>query len=226
MDLPPEHRARSLAVILGEEGLAPDATLLPPTTPHPGPDGLSALVSTVEVTLAQTPDVLLINLSLDHRYPVIQSRAVRAVLRRAWDAGCLPIVAAGNAQHDLADARDLESGRALQGVPEVQDPSWLLVGALHPQTGAAMGTTGPGVHCRHWGHNVKVPGIRRFSGSSAAAAVVTGLALLLVGGMRAQGQVWTPRSLRDTLADPRSQDPHGMPILQRLLTACGLDAAA
>ena len=221
-----DHGTRSLGLVLGSStGQAPSGTLAALACPAPG---LSVIASTHQAMLAclqAQPDVLLVNLCFNHRWPLVFAERIRVLARQAWAQGCLCVFPAGNAGLDLDQELDVETGSlALLG-----EEAWLMVGAVDPESVERVGNVGRCIHTfGHTQHRTTsvemqgdtfVPGhTSQFGGTSAAAAQLSGMAMALAAGL----QTWTPGQLKAQLTSQDTLGADGVPSLSRVLERAGL----
>lgn len=129
--------------------------------------------------------------------------AVYAAVRLASAKGIVVVEAAGNGAEDLSawtgptgrrlsrEDRDLDSGAILVGAAHgevVTDPAGPVEG--HRWNAGALSNYGERVDCYCWGGSVIAPlavGYGSFGGTSAAAAIVAGVAAVVQGMQRAAG---------------------------------------
>ncbi|MFT5585164.1 MAG: hypothetical protein ACI9VR_002752 [Cognaticolwellia sp.] len=216
-----DHGTRTLGLVLGHStGLAPQGVLAALACPAPGKSIIASLHQAMRSCLQAEPDVLLVNLCFNHRWPVVYAESIRALARQAWDRGCLCVFPAGNAGLDL----DLESDVETERLALLGEESWLVVGAVNPESGERVGNVGRCIHTL--GHTqqhstsvemegkIFVPGhVPHFGGTSAAAAQLSGMAMALAAGM----QTWTPAQLKAQLTCLENLESDGVPRLSRVL---------
>lgn len=180
--------------------------------------------------------------------PVEVQALERDAIQLAVSLGVIVIEPAGNGASNLDDVALFWGGAFVEGEAAFEDSGAILVGASTPPDHGSrllIGNTGSNfgsrVNCFAWGAEVWTAGRNgvdpdqraygTFSGTSAAAAIIAGVAVLVQSYYRAQtGSVLSPLQMRALLSDPangldRSNLGLGvMPDLRRVLPALGLQA--
>jgi len=168
--------------------------------------------------------------------PVVLKAIQSAVAR-----GITVVEAAGDGGLDLRVVRQKSWGHFLDpGSPDFRDSGAILVGAAtarSPHSRIAGSTYGRRIDCFAWGEHVVTTGdgfqgeqiddfTDTFGGTSAAAAIVAGVAVVVQGIAKARlGRPLEPAELRDLLRDPAngtaSASPDDligvMPDLQKII---------
>ena len=221
---------------------------------------LAAVAAVVDETLDDegqrvlaAGDVLLVEVQRAYR-PCEIDHADFEALRLASAHGLVVVEAAGNGGHDLDAYRD-ERGRAIlaRGRSGYRESGALVVGAASDGPGhdrLPSSCFGRRVDCFGWGRGVVTAGYgdlaadgtapqgdytRRFSGTSAAAPMVAGVAALVQEAhLRVAGNRLSNRELRVLLADPGTGTRQGrrvrgaigvMPDAGAILRRLGLGTA-
>lgn len=225
-----DHGTRSLGLVLGSStGLAPGGILAAVACPAPGTSVIASMHEAMLACLKAQPDVLLVNLCFNHRWPLVYAGTIRALARQAWDQGCLCVFPAGNAGLDLDQELDVETEK----LASLGQESWLVVGAVDPESGQRVGNVGRCIHSlghtRQRSTSVHMEGERfvpahvdRFGGTSAAAAQLSGMAMALAGAVRKAQMPSTPALLKRHLTSPETLRSDGVPRLSRVLERAGL----
>lgn len=186
---------------------------------------------TFATTLLRHGDVLLVEAQADLPLPngrVVEDlpaevdAQVRANIRKAVNAGIVVIEPAGDGDHDLDAVTDtgLPGGvRLFPNPPGGSDSGAVMVGATRnpvpgaAQTGWAGTCTGARVDCRCPGENVYTPTVNgnytpAFGGTSAAAAIAAGLAILIQSrSIQRHGAPKDPEEVRRLLRPPHLENP-------------------
>lgn len=191
-------------------------------------------------------DILLLEVQRGY-LPAEADHADFDAIRLAASQGVLVVEAAGNGGLDL-DAYVDETGRRpfARQTREFQDSGAVLVGAARPEVPhprAEFSNFGARVDCYGWGEDVTTAGYgdlivsqrsqdlytNTFRGTSSAAPMVAGAAILLITFYRqlhGDERAPSPRRLRRLLSDPRTGTPQGpsvpgaigvMPNLQAIM---------
>jgi Subtilase family len=183
-------------------------------------DDVASKITLATNTLS-TGDVLLLELQEDKR-PVERNRAVFQAIRLATGVGIVVIEGAGNA------------GVNLDSEPFMRDSGAIIVGACSPSVpharwvdAPAGGNFGSRIDCYAWGDGVFTTGARNdpvqsnsyfnFSGTSAAAAIIAGVCLLIQNLQRqAGGAPLNSRAMRDILRNPNNGTASAVPLNDRI----------
>lgn len=247
------HGTEVLGVIAGSGpgviGLAPDLSRAAVSSHYDG-SGTPRVAEAVLAAMAylHPGDVLLVEVQRCGM-PAETDLADYLAISSAVDSGIVVIEAAGNGGRDLDDWRCPTGRRMRHGVGD-GDSGAVVVGAARRRvegTGSERGhrwllgsNYGRRVDCFGWGEGVHTSTARGpayrpdFGGTSAAAAVVAGAAVLAQSlHLGAHGSVLTPSQVRDLLSAPfntpqfpREQQervPIGvMPDLRRIGAAIGV----
>jgi hypothetical protein len=264
---PKHHGAAVLGIVVGRDnmgvgiiGIAPGVTKPLLSTPFLGattPNVAEAVLKTVLGPDALAPgDVLLIEVQLPPLPPAPGIRPAEAenltfnAIRLASALGIVVVEAAGNGEMNLITLPAFKPLDPLfQG-----DSGAVIVASLQISTVLSTTSTtnyGSRIDCHAWGENVTTASgdgeegatentsyTRRFGGTSAAAAIVAGAAILVQDlyqqptATRPAGERLSPRRMRQFLTvhstpAPSSAKPpagtniRGMPNLAQLVTAVG-----
>ncbi|HMB92285.1 MAG TPA: S8 family serine peptidase [Rhodothermales bacterium] len=151
--------------------------------------------------------------------PVEVTQTTFDVIELAIAQDITVIEAAGNGGHDLDTYEDLSGIKLLQqGADGYRDSGAILVGAASSENRFRLPISNYGsrIDCYAWGENVVTsasvaPGgeyIDFFGGTSAAAAIIAGAALVVQGiAVQHSGKYLKPAKLRDMLSDPATGTP-------------------
>lgn len=150
--------------------------------------------------------------SLPPPQPVEMQLAVYTVIDLATAAGIIVVEAAGNGATNMANLKDEQGKFVLNPLsPDRRDSRAIMVGACDRTTRARRPTSNYGmrVNCFAWGDSVLTlsagGGPVPFDGTSSAAAIIAGAALLVQSIQVQQGgQRLSPRRMRDLLGDTTS----------------------
>ena len=189
----------------------------------------------------QPGDVILIQSQLPRLgalLPVLINDLIFEIIRLATALGLTVVVPAGNSGRSVDNLTTL-LGRTGALDRQVRDSGAVLVGAADPVAPSGrigFSNFGTSVDCFAWGRGVVTPGGDAanslngafnfdFSGTSAAAAIIAGVALCLQGiAKRSQGGPLHPLEVRALLSDPRYGTPSGDPQADRIGVMPNLEA--
>jgi len=152
---------------------------------------------------------------------------VLTAIQSAVAHGITVVEAAGDGGLDLRVVRQKAWGHFLDpGSPDFRDSGAILVGAAtagSPHSRIAGSTYGRRIDCYAWGEQVVTTGdgfqgeeiddfTDTFGGTSAAAAIVAGVAVVVQGIAKTRlGRPLEPAELRDLLRDPANGTPSASP---------------
>jgi hypothetical protein len=234
------HGVRSLGTVLANSpgrgcmGVAPEATLagLASTAQEVPGVGLGEDFVADAIYAARAlldVQVLLLEVQRAPGLPLEWHPPDRVAITEATRAGVVVVQPAGNAGVDLDRIEDSRGHRPF--APGAPDSGSILVGARMPGTGSLVGNHGARVDCWSWGHRVVTTGgvlvtapdqdaphyTRVFRGTSSAAALVAGCAVLLLSA----GATGVRALIRDpglgTPGPAEGPDLGPQPDLRRLL---------
>lgn len=202
-------------------------------------------------------DVLLIEVERCYGRPVELDCADFAAIYRAVQQGIIVVEAAGNGNIPL-DSEYQNFSCSFEEVVGARDSGAILVGASHSRVedrnhpaGHRRWTSNPNasnygrrVNCYAWGEGVLTlkiaDGVDDFSATSAAAAIIAGVVILVQSFWKAShgGVPLSPTEMRNRLSDPNNGTPQyptasesqsnqlkaigSMPSLARVLASLGL----
>ncbi|HKP76092.1 MAG TPA: S8 family serine peptidase [Longimicrobiaceae bacterium] len=184
-------------------------------------------------------DVLLVEVEIEPGLPMELQQAEFDAIRLASAAGRVVVEAAGNGKEDLDTHAVLD-----RTAREFRESGAIMVGAAAPflPHNRFKSSFGSRIDCYAHGANVTAAGFgdlspgarvdahytRIFGGTSAAAAIIAGAAILVQARHKAKnGTVLSPLDLRDILAQPSTGTRQGpkpgnigvMPDLSRIVAA-------
>jgi Subtilase family/LGFP repeat len=213
---------------VGVVGIAPQATISVISADDRSPGETNATSHVAGKILAGVAglspgDVLLLEVQIDN-LPVETDSFIFDAIFLATLCDVIVVEAAGNKASDL-DVVTVDGVHALSRLSsEFKDSGAILVGACAPDVPHIRGSDsnfGTRIDCHAWGEKVLTTGSRfdpvftndyfRFSGTSAAAAIIAGVCLLtqhlqkiLIGPNAAP---LTPKTMRRILSDPNNGTP-------------------
>ena len=230
-----DHGAAVLGVVagldneLGIVGLAPKVTTR--VVSHWGlrrGDLHVADALAVAATATPRPHVILLEVQTDGFFPIEVDPAMRDVIRCVTAMGVVVVEAAGNGGHDLDAALDPTKKQWLnRSSKDFVDSGAIMVGAARsalPHNRTLPSNHGSRVDCFAWGQNIATAGgyhtdhpgtgyTTGFDGTSGAAAIIAGCALLLQGrAWNVGGALLSPLTLRALMADPATGTAQGTGI--------------
>jgi hypothetical protein len=246
----PEHGTAVLGIVGGVDngkgvvGIAHGISALHAVSQWLDSDFCTARAIHAALPFLQAGDVLLLEAQttaepLPSVFPVEVEPAVQEVIRVAVSRGITVVEAAGNGANGLDDFDHPDFGRTLDS------PSGaILVGGALPASRRPIPRTNRGrcVDCFAWGRHVATTGgeiqlmlagfTRSFSGTSAAAAIVAGAAVVVQGIVKAHGgEPLSPGNLRNLFRDTTLNTPSAnpatdligvMPDLKQIIGKLGL----
>ena len=205
------------------------------------PDGKLNIAEAIldAVAIMSAGDVLLLEAQSEHPtnpyVPVEIAPLVRDAIQTAVARGIVVIEAAGNGKRlvgaDLDLLTDSNGRRVLnRSHADFQDSGAILVGAGNSTTRERLNFSnfGSRVDCYAWGENIRTCGdgesgtsttgyTGRFGGTSGAAPIVAGAALLLQSARKQAGfPPYTPEEMRQLLSDPTVNTASGDPGADRI----------
>src|SRR5688572_14491516 len=197
------------------------------------PDPVKIADAVTAATLVDPlPHVLLIEAQLGAlKLPAETDPGVFDAISLAVDSGIIVVAAAGNGDQDLDEWTNTAGEHLLnRDSPEGRDSGAILVGAGRARvphhrslwTGGQGSNFGSRVDCYAWGNNITTSGYgslggfatnsyeSNFGGTSGAAAIIAGCALLLQGLHFANlGSLLSPNDMRSLLSDEETGTPQG-----------------
>ena len=201
----------------------------------------------VAATSTPRPHVILLEVQTDGFFPIEVDPAVRDLIRCITALGVVVVEAAGNGGHDLDQALDPTKKQWLnRASKDFVDSGAIMVGAGRsalPHNRTLPSNHGSRVDCFAWGQNIVTAGgyhtdhpgsgyTNGFDGTSGAAAIIAGCALLLQGrAWNLGGALLPPLMLRALMSNPATGTAQGagvagsigvMPDLQAIVQSASV----
>jgi hypothetical protein len=229
-----DHGTCVLGIICGQDndkgivGLAPDVTMQVASIIFP-PSFSVARALTKAILCSAAGDIILLEQQSKEFLPVETSPLIFLLIELATACDIIIIEPAANASKNLDNVQVNGKNFMNRNSPDFRDSGAIMVGAstgVDPQPKNAATNFGSRVDCFAPGENVTTTGknnqyIRNFKNTSAASAIITGVAALVQEYSATNGARLTPAEMRVLLSDDtkglRSADIGVMPDLGKII---------